>query len=89
MTEAWAITTSPGAMPSERRSAARCCLECISTHRILTLDEAAGVLARRDVPEGDVALQSAEERDPGTDEHGNACDDEALNEPGLEETAEW
>ena len=53
-------------------------------NRILTLDEAAGVLPRPDVPEDDVALYSAKERDPGTDEHGNACDNEALNEPGPE-----
>jgi hypothetical protein len=54
-------------------------------NNILTLDEAAGVLVRRDVPEGDVSLYCAKERNPVTDEHGNACDQEALNEPGLKE----
>ena len=41
-------------------------------NHILTLDEAAGVLARRDVREGDIALCDAKERDPSTDDHRNA-----------------
>jgi hypothetical protein len=53
-------------------------------HLILTLNQAAGILARRDVGESDIVLYGAKKRDPGTDEHGNACDDEALNEPGPE-----
>ncbi len=51
---------------------------------ILALDEAAGVLARRDVPQGDVMRYCAKERDPGADEHWNACDNEALYKSGLE-----
>src|SRR5262245_42741418 len=31
----------------------------------------------------DIAMCGAEERDPLADEYGNACDNEALNEPGL------
>jgi hypothetical protein len=53
---------------------------------ILTLDEAAGVLPRPDVPEDDLALQSAKERDPITEEHGNARNDEAL---ALHHSPEW
>src|SRR5262249_54557095 len=58
----------------------------LNSNRILTLNEAAGVLSRRDVLEGDIALCNTKERDPGADEHGNACDNEALNEPGLKES---
>ncbi len=50
---------------------------------ILALDEAAGVVARGDVFKRDVALYCAEERDPATDEDGNARDYEAVNEPGV------
>jgi hypothetical protein len=50
---------------------------------VLALDEAAGKLARRDVLERDVALGGAKERNPGTDEHGNPGDYEALNESRL------
>src|SRR4029453_14248821 len=50
---------------------------------VLALDEAAGVLPCSDVPENDVAPYRAKERNPGTDEHRNASDNEALNEPGL------
>jgi hypothetical protein len=50
---------------------------------ILALDKPTGVRSRPDVPEGDVARHSAKERNSGADEHRNAGDDEALNEPRL------
>ena len=50
---------------------------------ILTLDEAARVLARRDVRERDVARQRAKQRHAVTNEHRHAGDDQALDEPGL------
>ena len=50
---------------------------------ILTLDEAAGVLPRPDVLEDDVVRYSAKERNPSADEHRNASNNEALNEPSL------
>src|SRR5262245_21475861 len=52
-------------------------------NRILTLNEPAGVVARCDVLESDIARCCAKERDPGADEHGNACDNESLNKSGL------
>src|SRR4030095_12432195 len=52
-------------------------------NRILTLNEAAGVVARRDVRESDIARCCSKERDSGADEHGNACDNESLNKSGL------
>src|SRR6266480_3265742 len=52
-------------------------------NNILALDEAAGVMTRGDVLKRDVTFYCAEERDPTTDEDGNARDDEAVNEPGL------
>src|SRR5262245_61700780 len=55
----------------------------LDDHLILTLNETAGVLARRDVLEGDIALCGAKERDPGADEYGNASDNKASNESGL------
>src|SRR5437773_12536388 len=50
---------------------------------ILTLDQAAGVVARRDVLKSDVPRHCTEKRNAATDEHGNARDDETVNEPGL------
>ena len=50
---------------------------------IFTLNKAGDVLARRDVIEDDIALRYAKERDASADEHGNACDNEALNVSGL------
>src|SRR2546426_10066190 len=58
----------------------------LSGNDILALDEAAGVLPRLDVPEDDVALDRAKEWDPGTDEHGNARDNESPNYPRLKES---
>ena len=52
---------------------------------ILALDEAAGILARRDMPKRHVVRQGAEERNPGANEHGNARDDQAVDEPGRKE----
>src|SRR3989441_1785954 len=60
-----------------------------SGNHVLTLDEAAGVLARHDVLERDIALQRAKERDPGTDQHRNAGDNEALNQPSLKKPLNW
>src|SRR5215475_6683203 len=58
-------------------------MRLLNGNRILTLNEAAGVLARRDVLEGDIALCDAKERNTVADEYGNARDNEALNESGL------
>src|SRR5438093_4869666 len=52
-------------------------------NNILALDEAAGVLVRATVLKNDVTLNLAEQRDPATDEDGNARDYEAVNEPSL------
>ena len=51
---------------------------------IFALDKAAGVLARRDMLERNVMLERAKQWNPGTDQHGNARDDESLDEPRLE-----
>ena len=51
---------------------------------IFTLDKTARVLARRDMLERNVTLERAKQWDPGTDQHGNARDNEPLNEPRLE-----
>src|SRR5215813_7843803 len=58
-------------------------MRLLTGNRIFTLNEAAGVVARRDVLENDITLCCAKERDPGADEHGNACDNESLNKSGL------
>jgi hypothetical protein len=50
---------------------------------ILTLDEAAGILPCSDMVENQVARYPAKERNPGPNQHRNAGDDEALNEPIL------
>jgi len=51
---------------------------------IFALDKAAGVLARRDMLERNVMRERAKQWNPGTDQHGNARDDESLDEPRLE-----
>ena len=53
---------------------------------ILALNEAADVLACRDVLESDVARHLAKQRDPGADQHWNARDDEPMNEPGSKKS---
>src|SRR5262245_40986211 len=58
-------------------------MRLLTGNRIFTLNEAAGVVARRDVLESDIARCGAKERDSGADEHGNACDNESLNKSGL------
>src|SRR6266496_5872681 len=55
-------------------------------NKILTLDQAAGVVARRHVLKRDVPRHCTEERNAATDEHGNARDDETVNEPGLKKS---
>src|SRR5439155_7890064 len=60
------------------------CSGWLGGNDILTLDEAAGILPRSDVPEDDVALDGTKERDPGANQHRNAGDDEALNQTRLE-----
>src|SRR5262249_52745469 len=57
-------------------------MRLLAGDRIFTLNEAAGVVARRDVLESDIARCCAKERDSGPDEHGNACDNESLNKSG-------
>lgn len=59
-------------------------LPLLDDNLILTLNEAAGVLPCSDVPERDVARYRAKERNPRPDEHRNASDNEALDEPVLE-----
>src|ERR1700681_3935407 len=54
-----------------------------AAHLILAFDEAARVLARCDVSEGDVAFGATKQRDSPADEYRYACDDETLNEPGA------
>ncbi len=68
--------TTDSAYPQTPRNSLR------GGNRIFTLQEAARVLPRPDVPEDDVAPYGAKEGDPGTDEHGNPRDNKALNEPG-------
>src|SRR5215510_6961961 len=58
-------------------------MRLLASDRIFTLNEAACVVARCDVLESDIARCGAKERDSGTDEDGNACDNESLNKSGL------
>src|SRR4030095_7121560 len=53
---------------------------------ILTLNEAADVLARRDVLESDIDRHLAKQRDTGADQHWNASDDEPMNEPSSKKS---
>jgi len=62
------------------------CGSRLSDHLVFALDEAAGVLTRADVPEGNVSSHRAKERHPDTNEHWNPRDDEALNELRVEKT---
>jgi len=62
----------------------RRCKRLSDGNQILTLDEATRVLARRDMLERNVTLERAKQWNPGTDQHGNARDNEPLNEPSLE-----
>src|SRR2546429_7002757 len=59
------------------------CKRLLGGNNILALDEAARVLSRGDVLKRNITLNRTEQRDAATDEDGNACDDETLNEPGL------
>src|SRR5215213_7557572 len=52
---------------------------------IYTLNEPAGVSARCDMLQLYIARRGAKEWDPGTDQHGHARDNEALDEPGPQE----
>jgi hypothetical protein len=42
-------------------------------------------MARHDVMEPNVMRQAAEERNSFSDEHGDTCNCQALNEPGAQE----
>ena len=53
---------------------------------ILTLNEAADVLACRDVLESDIDRHIAKQRDTGADQHWNARDDEPMNEPSSKKS---
>src|SRR5207344_1157761 len=55
-----------------------------SDNLVLALDEAAGVLPCADVPQHDVARYTAKERNPCTNEHRNASDHKALDQPVLQ-----
>src|SRR5213592_1103728 len=54
-------------------------------NNILTLNKAAGILASRDMLQGDIAAKRAKEWDAGANEHRNTGDNEALNEASLQE----
>ena len=54
--------------------------EPLGVNLIFALDEAAGVLARRNVLERNVAPHGTEERNSFADEHGDTCHDQTLNE---------
>src|SRR3954464_6678662 len=56
-------------------------LHTVFDNQIFALNEATGVVARRDVRESDIVRQRAKERNPGAYQHWNAGDDEPLNEP--------
>jgi hypothetical protein len=47
---------------------------------VFALNQAAGVLARRDVLERNIARHRAKQRDSSADQHGHARHDQALNE---------
>ena len=53
---------------------------------VLALNQATREVPSRDVTKPDIALEGAEERNSVSDEHRHACNDEALNEPGLEKS---
>ena len=48
---------------------------------VLALNQAARIVPRHDVTEPDVARQGAEERNPVSNEHRHASDNETLDEP--------
>src|SRR5437899_5658366 len=52
---------------------------------ILALNQAARIVPRHDVPEPHIALEGAEERNPVSNEHGHASDNETLNEARTQE----
>jgi len=58
--------------------------KCLSvSHHVLALHKAARVLTRRHVREQHIVLQRAKEWNPGSNQHGDARDDEPLDEPRL------
>jgi hypothetical protein len=57
------------------------CKRLLGSHHVLALHKAARVLTRRHVREQDIVLQYAKEWNPRSNQHGDACDDEPLNEP--------
>src|SRR5574342_271040 len=52
---------------------------------VLALHQAAWKGARGHVADHDVVRQRAEQRNPAADQHGDARDDEALDQPRFEE----
>ena len=67
------IDTACGEKPGE--------LSMLCQNFVLALDETARVLLRLYVLEHDVARRRAKERDPTTNDHRNARNGQALNEP--------
>src|SRR5207253_2367756 len=67
-------------------SSMRCETQCSRGYVVLTLNEAARKLARRDVAELNIAGQAAKQRNASADEDRHAGDDELLNEPGPKES---
>jgi hypothetical protein len=72
-------------MEAYRRSSAvlrsESCNRLPGGNLVLALDQAAGIVPSGYVTEPNVARQGAEERNSVSNEHGNTCDYEALNEP--------
>ena len=69
-------------MGCSSRASRRC--TGLGGNEVFTLDQATLVLAGPHMAEGDVPGDGSEERYPGAEEHRNAGDNEALDEPGLE-----
>src|SRR5205809_2293938 len=69
---------------SSRRRHTRCSRDWSSD--VCSSDlKAAGILASRDMLQGDIAAKRAKQWDAGADEHRNTGDNEALNEASLQE----
>ena len=60
-------------------------LGALGDNLILTLNQAARVVPRRNVMEPHVAREGAEERNSVSNEHRHPSDDETLNEPRAQE----
>ena len=75
-------------LPYHAAAAAVSFKRLLGGNSILALNQAAGVHARCDVPEDDVTLERAKQRDAATDQYGHAPDNEAVDEAGLQKRYE-